>query len=94
MGKGDIKTRRGKIARGTYGVRRLRKSEKKNIPAAAKMVATVKEFEAPAIEEKTVKKVKTVKAAKTENEVKDVKKETKTEKKAKTKKSSKTEKKE
>ncbi len=29
MGKGDIKTRRGKIANGTYGKRRPRKKAKK-----------------------------------------------------------------
>ncbi|WP_224483529.1 30S ribosomal protein THX [Robertkochia aurantiaca] len=29
MGKGDIKSRRGKIYRGTYGVRRRRKIKKK-----------------------------------------------------------------
>ena len=28
MGKGDIRTRRGKINRGTYGARRRRKSRK------------------------------------------------------------------
>ena len=28
MGKGDIRTRRGKIIRGTYGVRRPKKSKK------------------------------------------------------------------
>ncbi len=31
MGKGDIRTRRGKINRGTYGVRRRKKAKK---PAA------------------------------------------------------------
>ncbi len=29
MGKGDIRTRRGKIRRGTYGVRRPKKSKKR-----------------------------------------------------------------
>lgn len=33
MGKGDIKTKRGKIVKGTYGVRRPRK--KRNIEASA-----------------------------------------------------------
>lgn len=28
MGKGDLRTRRGKIARGTFGVRRPKKSRK------------------------------------------------------------------
>ena len=31
MGKGDIKTKRGKIVNGSYGVRRPRKSAKKFI---------------------------------------------------------------
>ncbi|UCE51447.1 MAG: 30S ribosomal protein THX [Desulfobacterales bacterium] len=30
MGKGDKKTKRGKIFRGTYGVRRPRKKKKKS----------------------------------------------------------------
>lgn len=29
MGKGDIKTKRGKITKGTYGVRRMRSRNKK-----------------------------------------------------------------
>ena len=29
MGKGDIKTKRGKIAKGTYGVRRPKSSSKR-----------------------------------------------------------------
>jgi 30S ribosomal protein S31 len=31
MGKGDIKTRRGKIAKGTYGVTRPRSANKKTV---------------------------------------------------------------
>lgn len=31
MGKGDRKTRRGKIIKGTYGVRRRRKKGKKKV---------------------------------------------------------------
>ncbi len=31
MGKGDRKTRRGKIIKGTYGVRRRRKKGKKRV---------------------------------------------------------------
>ncbi len=30
MGKGDIKTKRGKIIKGTYGVRRPKKANKKS----------------------------------------------------------------
>ena len=33
MGKGDPKTKRGKIINGTYGVRRPRKTEKNIAPA-------------------------------------------------------------
>jgi 30S ribosomal protein S31 len=36
MGKGDKKTRRGKIFSGTYGVRRLRKKNKDSIPFSKK----------------------------------------------------------
>jgi ribosomal small subunit protein bTHX len=40
MGKGDIKTRRGKLFRGTYGARRRRKKARKTIPEpAAKIIA-------------------------------------------------------
>jgi len=35
MGKGDIKSRRGKIAKGTYGNRRPRVANKKTTEAAA-----------------------------------------------------------
>ena len=35
MGKGDIRTRRGKIFRGTYGTPRLKKKKKKKQAAAA-----------------------------------------------------------
>ncbi len=33
MGKGDKKTRRGKIVNGTYGARRKRKADKKPVVA-------------------------------------------------------------
>ncbi|WP_420315936.1 30S ribosomal protein THX [Ekhidna sp.] len=36
MGKGDIKTRRGKISKGTYGVTRPRSANKKSQPVAPK----------------------------------------------------------
>lgn len=36
MGKGDRRTRRGKIHRGTYGKRRPRRRKKKAAEAAAK----------------------------------------------------------
>lgn len=36
MGKGDIRTKRGKIFRGTYGNRRPKKKNRKRAPDAAK----------------------------------------------------------
>ena len=36
MGKGDIRSRRGKIFRGTYGVTRLKKKKLKKAAEAAK----------------------------------------------------------
>jgi len=36
MGKGDIKTKRGKIANKSYGARRLRKAAKKVVTAKKK----------------------------------------------------------
>jgi len=36
MGKGDIRTKRGKIFRGTYGNRRLKKRRKKKAADATK----------------------------------------------------------
>lgn len=68
MGKGDKKSRRGKIARGTYGVRRPRKTEKKYIPTS-RPVAKTKEVITPVTEEiieKIEKKEKPVRAAKKE----------------------------
>jgi ribosomal small subunit protein bTHX len=40
MGKGDTRTRRGKIVRGSYGVRRLKKKAKKFAPVAKKAANT------------------------------------------------------
>lgn len=56
MGKGDKKTRRGKIKMGSYGVKRLRKAKKTVvIPAKPKKVKVViEEAEAPV--KKTVAK--------------------------------------
>lgn len=87
MGKGDKKTRRGKITLGTYGVRRPRKTKKTYIPASKAAVKVI-EPETPLLEEKKVKKDK---AVKTEKKVAEKKV---TEKKVSTKKSTKTEKKE
>jgi len=70
MGKGDKKSRKGKIARGTYGVRRPRKTEKKYIPTS-KPVSKVKEVEktvkAEKKEKSTEKKASPKKTTKKEN---------------------------
>ncbi len=42
MGKGDIKTRRGKIANGTYGVKRKRAKSKSGEAVAEKKSTTKK----------------------------------------------------
>ena len=61
MGKGDKKTRRGKIIKGTYGVRRLRKKSRKYV------VAKQAEAEKPIVEEakktEPIKKEATAKPA-------------------------------
>lgn len=54
MGKGDRKSRKGKITMGSYGVRRPKKSKPVNKPEAVR-----KEIKEP----DTVKPVKTVKPA-------------------------------
>ncbi len=68
MGKGDKKTRRGKIILGTFGARRRRKIAyvKEIVPSAATSVKEVKEKKP--VREKT--EVKEVKAA---SEVKEIK---------------------
>ena len=50
MGKGDIKTKRGKIVRGTYGVRRKREKRKETV-----MAVKAKEAKAKAKEEAEAK---------------------------------------
>jgi len=66
MGKGDKKTKRGKIRNGSYGVHRKRKTVKAFIPskkAKAKAEVTEKPVEVPVVEETTnevVAEVKTV----------------------------------
>ncbi len=42
MGKGDKKTRRGKIAMGTYGARRPRSRNKKGVEVPAKKASKKK----------------------------------------------------
>ncbi len=62
MGKGDKKSKRGKIIRGSFGVRRKRKANKSVIESRPK--GAVKEVEKPvtaAAETKTAKPVRTAK---------------------------------
>ncbi len=42
MGKGDIKSKKGKVWKGTYGVRRKRKSAKQTVELAPKATAKAK----------------------------------------------------
>lgn len=71
MGKGDKKTKRGKITLGTYGVSRPRKKKNANIPVAtvekekpAKKKATASKEEKPKAEKpKAPKKVAAKKKA-------------------------------
>ncbi len=42
MGKGDLRTRRGKIVNGSYGVARLKKSKKRKIKMEAAIKAAAK----------------------------------------------------
>ncbi len=67
MGKGDKKTKRGKIIKGSYGVRRPKKTSVSPIPVKAKKEAVKKVAEV--VEEKPVKKTpaKKVAAKKTED---------------------------
>jgi 30S ribosomal protein S31 len=58
MGKGDKKSKRGKIVLGTYGARRRRKEVKKMMPAKAVEVEK-SEGEAELKEAKPKRKVKT-----------------------------------
>jgi len=61
MGKGDKKSKRGKIVLGSYGVRRRRKETKKLMPAKAVEVEK-SEVEAEIKEAKPKRKVKTTPA--------------------------------
>jgi ribosomal small subunit protein bTHX len=47
MGKGDVKSKKGKIARGSYGVKRQR-------PKSTKKTFEIREVSAPKIVEKAV----------------------------------------
>lgn len=58
MGKGDKKTRRGKVTAGSYGKTRPRKSGTSKV-AAPKVEKTPKELEVKAEKPKTARKKKT-----------------------------------
>ena len=82
MGKGDKKTRRGKIILGSYGVRRPRKNNDKPALKPSKTVGVKLSKDKPVKEKKEVlsvkedkeiKAVKEVKAIKAVKEVKEVK---------------------
>ncbi|PCJ79260.1 MAG: 30S ribosomal protein THX [Flavobacteriales bacterium] len=65
MGKGDIKTRRGKIHKGTYGNTRPRKKNKTTFVAEKPKVAAKKEITKEATTKKAVAKKTTTKKAAT-----------------------------
>ena len=66
MGKGDIKTKRGKITRGSYGKKRLRKKVAYKAPdkvvVAEKLEKTEKEVKKTTAKKTTTKKATTKKA--------------------------------
>ena len=63
MGKGDIKTKRGKIASGTFGVSRPHKRSKSNQEVVVKEAEQKKESK-PAVKKATAKKSTTKKTTK------------------------------
>lgn len=65
MGKGDKKTKRGKLVNGSYGVRRPKKSKK-----AEQAIVELKEPELLVVEEKAPKKTAAKKEAKPKAEKK------------------------
>jgi ribosomal small subunit protein bTHX len=81
MGKGDIKTRRGKIFAGTYGVTRKRKTKKA-------VVIPVKKEEKPVEKKTTAKKTATKKTTAKKTTTKTTAKKTTTKKTTTTKKAS------
>ncbi len=96
MGKGDIKTKRGKIVRGTYGVRRLKKKKKTAFPETKAIIkepekAVVKATKPKEVKEpaapKVTKKAETKKAASVKTQAKATTKPKATKAKAETKKS-------
>ena len=56
MGKGDKKTKRGKITKGSYGVRRPRKKQKAIIKAAPKVKKTAEKPKPAAMKKAAPKK--------------------------------------
>lgn len=88
MGKGDKKTKRGKIIAGSYGVRRLRKKKNKEFkpvdikkPSKKKKPASAKKEEKPKTAKKGAPQVKEIEESKSEkktsSEVNEVKKQEK-----------------
>ncbi|HZY24185.1 MAG TPA: 30S ribosomal protein THX, partial [Bacteroidales bacterium] len=73
MGKGDKKTRRGKIILGSYGVRRPRKNNDKPALKPAKSVGVKPSKDKQVKEKKEVLPVKEDKETKAVKEVKEVK---------------------
>lgn len=61
MGKGDRKTKKGKISMGSYGVRRPRSKNKKSYPAMADRPAKKSEEKAKKKEEPAASKETTAK---------------------------------
>lgn len=53
MGKGDIKSKRGKIVRGTFGVKRKRPKRNKNVFEVRDTPKRVEEIKTPVAEKKT-----------------------------------------
>ncbi|MGE0638193.1 MAG: 30S ribosomal protein THX [Bacteroidia bacterium] len=67
MGRGDIKSKKGKISNGSYGVRRKRKQAKKFVAGAVKAKPATTLFPDEEVK-KTAKKAAPKKAAKAEGE--------------------------
>ena len=64
MGKGDIKSKKGKIANGSYGVRRKRTAGTAKFPAKPKTAVVAVEVTAEVAETKAVAKEKPAKKEK------------------------------
>ena len=69
MGKGDKKTKKGKITLGTFGVRRPKKANKQSIKPKAKVTAAAKAKKAKAAAPTTKAKEKKVEAVVTPEKI-------------------------